>query len=167
MPLALGLFTILGEMSDLSEPNRIPPAALALGLAGLVPFAVSALLQWTERAIINPDWALSAGLIYGAVILSFLGGIRWGTAIGPYGAVRQGREFALSMVPPLAGWVALLLPPTPAICLLAAGFFMQALWDVMAVERGRLPPWFGRLRLILTAGAVAALMAMLAKLAVG
>jgi hypothetical protein len=38
---------------------------------------------------------------------------------------------------------------------------MQALWDVTAVEQGRLPRWFGKLRMILTAGAVVSLIAML------
>ena len=49
----------------------------------------------------------------------------------------------------------------PASALLIAGFLMQALWDVTSVEAGRLPRWFGKLRMILTAGAVVSLIATL------
>jgi hypothetical protein len=38
---------------------------------------------------------------------------------------------------------------------------MQALWDVTSVEAGRLPSWFGKLRMLLTAGAVVSLIAAL------
>lgn len=154
-------------MADLSDVNRIPPAALGLGLAGLLPLALAALAQWIALPVLPASWALVAGIAYGAVILSFLGGIRWGTAIGPYSSARQGVELAMSTVPALAGWAALLFTPVPALCLLAAGFFMQALSDVMAVERGRLPPWFGKLRLLLTAGAIVSLIAMLTRLVLG
>jgi hypothetical protein len=49
----------------------------------------------------------------------------------------------------------------PALALLIAGFLMQALWDVTSVEGGRLPQWFGKLRMLLTAGAVVSLVVAL------
>ena len=91
-------------------------------------------------------------MIYGAIILSFLGGIRWGTAIGPYDTGRQSLEFSASVLGSLAGLAAAFLPAIPALALLIAGFLMQGLWDVMSVDAGRLPAWFGRLRMILTGG---------------
>ena len=154
-------------MTDLSEPHRIPSAALSVGLAGLVPFVVAASAQWITLTWVERDWALAAGMIYGAIVLSFTGGIRWGTAIGPYGSARQREEFGLSLIPPLAGWTALLLPSIPGLCLLMAGFLAQAMWDVTTVENGRLPPWFGKLRLGLTAGAVLSLIAMLVRVLLG
>jgi hypothetical protein len=54
-------------------------AAWALGLAGLIPFVALALL-----VALNPrikEEAASALLAYGAIILSFLGGIRWGFTV--------------------------------------------------------------------------------------
>ena len=93
--------------------------------------------------------------------MSFLGGIRWGTAIGPYDTRRQGLEFAASVLGSLAGLAAIFIPAVPALTLLIAGFLMQALWDVTSVESGRLPAWFGKLRMLLTAGAVISLTAAL------
>ena len=65
------------------------------------------------------------------------------------------------MLGSLAGLAAVFLPAIPALALLIAGFLMQGLWDVMSVDAGRLPAWFGRLRMILTAGAVVSLVAAL------
>jgi hypothetical protein len=148
-------------MADLADPRRIPTGALVLGLAGLIPFVIAALAQWPIGLPPLPFDSLAAGVVYGAVILSFLGGIRWGTAIGPYGRATQIRDMTMSVVPSIAGWIAVLLPSVPALCLLLIGFLLQALWDVIDVEDGRLPGWFGRLRMMLTAGVVAALLAML------
>ena len=66
----------------LSYPT-IPPAALTLGLAGLLPFAACAAaahaLPPGQQGV-----ALQALAGYGAVILSFFGGVRWGLVIrGP------------------------------------------------------------------------------------
>lgn len=141
--------------------HSIPAAALALGLAGLIPFAGGALGLWIHVPVIGPEAALKLVTVYGAIILSFLGGIRWGTAIGPYDSRRQTFEFSLSVIGSLAGLLACFLEPVPALTLLIAGFLMQALWDVTSVEAGRLPSWFGKLRMILTAGAVIALIAAL------
>lgn len=146
-------------MHWLSQPARIPRLALWLGLLGAVPFLVGALGVWVPRIDHIP--ILGASLLYGAVILSFLGGIRWGTAIGPYGATRQALEFSGSVLPAIAAWLALLMPPAAGLSLLIIGFLMQALWDVITVEEGRLPPWFGKLRMILTSIVTVSLMAIL------
>jgi hypothetical protein len=147
----------------MTEPSRIPPSALALGIAGLMPFIAAALLQWTPPTGLDSGWAAAAGSAYGAVILSFLGGIRWGVALGPIAARQRQNDFALSVLPSLAGWTSLLLPALPGLALLVAGFLLQALWDALAADAGRLPQWFGRLRMILTTGAVASLIAILAR----
>jgi len=56
---------------------RIPTPVLVLGLAGLLPFFVSAFLSFGSDEKTAALGLLSLGT-YGAVILSFLGGIRWG-----------------------------------------------------------------------------------------
>ena len=139
----------------------IPAPALALGLAGLIPFFAGAAALWVALPVLTPELGLRLITAYGAIILSFLGGIRWGTAIGPYDTRRQGLEFSASVLGSLAGLAALFIPPVPALTLLITGFLMQGLWDVMSVEAGRLPPWFGKLRMLLTAGAVISLTAAL------
>jgi hypothetical protein len=148
-------------MHWLSEPAQIPRPALWLGLLGAVPFLIGAAGLWMPQ--INQLPILGATLLYGAVILSFLGGIRWGTAIGPYGATRQALEFSGSVLPAIAAWLALLMPPPAGLSLLIIGFLMQALWDVITVEEGRLPLWFGKLRMILTSIVVISLMTILIK----
>lgn len=148
-------------MSDHSISGKIPGAALVLGLAGLVPFVAGAASLWASMPLLPSQTGLRLAIIYGAIILSFLGGIRWGTAIGPYDTGRQARDFAASVLGSLAGLAAAFLPAIPALALLIAGFLMQGLWDVMSADAGRLPAWFGRLRMILTGGAVVALVAAL------
>ena len=148
-------------MSDHSLSGKIPGPALALGLAGLIPFVAGAAALWVNIPLLPPATGLKLAIMYGAIILSFLGGIRWGTAIGPYDSGRQASEFPASVLGSIAALAAVFLPAIPALALLIAGFLMQGLWDVMSVDAGRLPGWFGRLRMILTAGAVIALIATL------
>ena len=148
-------------MTEQNVSTSIPAAALALGLAGLIPFAAGAAALWVPLPPLNPELGLKLAIFYGAIILSFLGGIRWGTAIGPYDTRRQGLELSASVLGSLAGLAAVFIPAVPALTLLIAGFLMQGLWDVISVEAGRLPQWFGKLRMLLTAGAVISLTAAL------
>jgi hypothetical protein len=131
---------------------RIPPAPLWLGLAGLLPFAAAA----AGAHLLPPDQqglALRALLAYGAVILSFLGGVRWGLAIRDAEAGALLPRLAWSVTPSLLGWVALLLPAAPGLALLAAGFAAALLADLRASEA---PGWYRRLRLPLSLGAILA-----------
>jgi hypothetical protein len=153
-------------MASLVEPNRVPRSALVLGLGGLIPFIALAIGVWRPLAWLPQQQALTAFIVYGAVILSFLGGIRWGAAIGPHGPPRPARDFSLSVVPSLAGWAAPFLPPVIGVALLISGFLLQALWDVVASETGELPPWFGSLRAALTAVVTIASIAVLLRLLV-
>jgi len=84
-----------------------PPAwAWILGLAGLIPFVMCAAMQWYGP----PGWRMLAGLAllsYGAVIVSFLGGIHWGLAMraSPVPTPR----LIWGVMPSLLGWSAVLL----------------------------------------------------------
>ncbi|MFN4143830.1 DUF3429 domain-containing protein [Aestuariivirga sp.] len=148
-------------MSGQQASSTIPAVAFLLGLAGLIPFAAGALSLWLPLPVLTPELGIKLVISYGAIILSFLGGIRWGTAIGPYDSRRQGLEFSASVLGSLAGLAAVFIPHVPALTLLIAGFLMQGLWDVTSVEAGRLPSWFGKLRMLLTAGVVVSLTAAL------
>ena len=57
----------------------VPPAAAVLGLAGVLPFVAAAVGSLQPGPL--GAFALTALIAYGAVILSFLGGIHWGMAI--------------------------------------------------------------------------------------
>lgn len=160
-----------------SKVQSIPTPALVLGIAGLIPFflcaAVACLsVQGSEllesfrfssgRSTLSGDElkakAIAALGAYGAIILSFLGGIRWGNVLNNKTLIRQWTPLLFSVVPSLIAWPALLLPATWTLSVLAAGFVMQYAYDVESIRKKELPAWFGRLRTILTTGAIVALL---------
>ena len=98
-------------MVSLAGTDRMPMAAALLGFAGALPFVFFAGALWLPPPFPSVPFAFSGGLVYGAVILSFLGGIRWGTALGMGEGEHRSMTFAVSVLPALAGWVALALPP--------------------------------------------------------
>jgi hypothetical protein len=137
-------------MPPLSDPDRIPPAALALGLGGVLPFLAGALAVawgWPSPALPPPSVALQA---YGAVILSFLGGARWGLALHLADSRQRAATLAWSVLPSLAAWAALLQPPSTGLPVLAALFLVAGLADLNITALGA-PPWYRRLRVLLTA----------------
>ena len=67
-------------------------------------------LRWLRLGWADLLHAPRQSLAYGAVILSFLGGIRWGAALRGIGASQRRFDFAISVIPSLAGWAALLIP---------------------------------------------------------
>ncbi len=151
-----------------SKTLEIPLPALMLGVGGLLPFVATAIAVWHQPEIGNKasslnisEFALHALGAYGAVILSFLGGVRWGKLLDDDARLRQWSPLTLSVLPSLIGWCSLLLTPAAMLLLLIAGFAIQYALDLMAVRRLELPAWFGRLRLILSSGAVLSLIVAL------
>jgi hypothetical protein len=129
-----------------------------LGYSGLIPFAAAAV------ALFGPaSWrglALPALAAYGAVILSFLGGVHWGLALRatPEEAPAAWPRLALGVLPALVGWVALLLPARPGLALLAAGVLAVAAVETAAARRGLVPRSYLGLRWALSLGAGACLL---------
>lgn len=150
---------------NMTARTSTPGMALLLGLSSGVPFIAGGALVWLEAPPMRIGLILVATLGYGAIVLSFLGGVRFGVAMSRAGSNAAMSASMLSAgLPALAGWIALLAPPIVGTALLIAGFLVQALWDVMSVQAGRLPHWYGRLRLGLTFIAVIALLSILARL---
>lgn len=116
--------------------------AWLLGLVGLLPFyvlaAVAAIVEL--RAL-----AVTAYLAYGAVILSFLGGIAWGRAL----STTDANAYRLAVLPSLVAWAALLMPQAAGLAMLAAGFSLQGWLDWRSL-RDPETVWFGRLRALLS-----------------
>lgn len=123
--------------------------AWLLGLVGLLPFYLLAAVAGIEelRAL-----AAVAYLSYGAVILSFLGGIAWGRAL----SASDAKAYRLSIVPSLVAWAALLVPQAAGIAMLAAGFSLQGWLDWRSL-RDPATVWFGRLRVILSIAVLASM----------
>lgn len=143
----------------------IPTVALVLGLAGLIPFfcaALGSILLSNELAATS----LTALGAYGAVILSFLGGVKWGVVLNDKAALKRWQPLVLSVIPSIIAWVALLLPPMMLLSFLAAAMVFQYFLDTQSVQAKKLPAWYGRLRLILTTGAVVSLLLGLVALVV-
>jgi hypothetical protein len=136
----------------------VHPLARPLGLAGLIPFLVCALGVWFAP----PGWrgtSLIALLVYGAVILSFLGAVHWGLALAQPGHTRNGQRLVLGVLPALIGWTSVLTVPRYGLGLLVAGFGLVFLAERAAVADGALPQDYFALRRVLTLGAVLALAA--------
>ncbi len=138
---------------DTRDSQSIPKPALLLGLAGLLPFAATAILSWVGGTDLQAraGFALAA---YGAVILSFLGGIKWGAVLYNQNDLQHWGPLGLSVAPSILAWFALLFSVPVALALLTAGLLGQFYLDRQSVNRNELPGWFGRLRLMLTTGAV-------------
>ena len=148
-------------------PNRLPLLAVLLGLGGLIPFlgcgagALAFGADWANRSLL--------GLVaYGACILSFLGAVHWGFALGAAAALPPGglqlltlqpagvlcTRLALGVLPALIGWVALLVaffgPPSIALAVLTFGFVATIIAEAQADRRGLLPPGYVWLRWVLS-----------------
>lgn len=141
-----------------SDTSRAPGAALVLGVLGILPFVVFALASHlTEGFIQAQAWfALTA---YGAVILSFLGGVHWGMAIARnYPATIMTPRLIISVVPSLFGWAALMMPTVIGLLTMALAYGAMLWTDFHATRLGHAPAWYPRLRLPLTAGVVLCLL---------
>jgi hypothetical protein len=127
----------------------VPTPAALLGLGGVIPFAAAAAGSFADGA--SGAWAQFGLLAYGAVSLSFLGGIHWGLALAR--DVSGMRELGIGVLPSLAGWAGLLMGGAAGLLLLTAGFLAMLVLNVGLTRDRVAPPWFARLRGVLT-GAV-------------
>lgn len=80
-----------------------------LGHAGLIPFALLALLVWLVDIELR-EWAAHAMAAYAALIASFLGGIHWGAIWGRNG-VSEVSPIWWGITPSLLAWPGVLMPP--------------------------------------------------------
>lgn len=124
-----------------SEALAVQNRARLLGYLGIVPFAVIALLMgtdWYSRLSLS-----SAMQAYAAIVLTFVGAIHWGRAMGSNDVQLQ----TYSVLPSLVGWFGTLLPSQQGLPLVALAFLLALLidWQLYSTHA-----WFRRLRLQLT-----------------
>ncbi|MEQ8557625.1 MAG: DUF3429 domain-containing protein [Henriciella sp.] len=145
-------------MSDVSPTFRHTAAGLTG--AGALPFIALTIAMGVLDAPTN----LTASfwlMVYATVILSFLGGIRWGLALtSPSGTPLR---LVLSVLPALAGWVivpyAILVQQIPSpewFLAYAALFALQFGWDWTSTA---VPGWFKPIRLMVSGVVIACLIA--------
>lgn len=126
----------------------IPRAALALGLAGLIPFLYGAaaivfpalaLAEYPARAILE---------IYGAVIFCFMAGCLWGFA------AKDGRDLwrwlGLSVIPAILIFFAILRFGRDSTAIMTVAFPALLILDVAFARAGLAPAWWMQLRILLT-----------------
>ena len=138
---------------------KTPQAPLALTTTSIIPFVASAGAMYVWRG----DTALqqTAGLwliVYGAVVMSFLGGVRWGAEMTRRDKPRFG-ELLSSIFGVLIGWTLVIAyfqwrPDKILFLAMAAALILHYVLDVMS---GEMPIWYRRLRVWPTLGAVLSL----------
>lgn len=136
------------------------PAYVAwLGYGGLLPFIGLTILAALDghRATLWSDLLLG----YGAVILSFVGALHWGLAMGlpALDAGLRRRAFVWSVVPALLAWLATMLPGSSASLMLVMGFAWHFVQDRRLARCAKLAAWYLPLRSRLSLVATACLLA--------
>lgn len=133
----------------------MPGSAAWLGGAGLLPFVAGASTLW-----MFPAWAAiaeSALVVYGAVILSFMGGCRWGLAAAGMGQGVTWSGLVISVAPALWAWPAVLIGGAAAAVMLACGLLVLLWADLVLTKENGAPTWWPTLRVPLSLGAAASL----------
>ena len=60
------------------------------------------------------------------------------------------RDMSVSIILPVLGWLAILLPDAYSVMILLLLFCIQGAWDSFSVYADKLPQWFGKIRITLT-----------------
>ncbi|XP_066482111.1 transmembrane protein 69 isoform X2 [Tiliqua scincoides] len=145
---------------DMKFLKDSPKPALYLSFAALIPF-VSVPLLMAIQEVFYPELVF-AQIAYGASVVSFLGGIRWGFAL-PEGSPAKPDwiNLANSVVPSLIAWIALLFHDdlTQAGIMVVMGLGIALHYDLALLPT--YPSWFKALRAILTIVAASSLVASL------
>ena len=157
-----------GTHGEAPASLAIPSVAALVGYAGALPFVIAATTYWLsdQDVAIRIQTALVA---YGAVVLSFLGGVRWGFEIfGTHPGAPRAFTLTIATLPAIAACGALLIDAAvPQLAILAAAYLGLLLSDVRAARAAEAPAWYPGLRVPLTVTVEVALAAAIAKLVIG
>ena len=135
---------------------RLPLIVVLLGYAGLVPFVLGpAWLAFSPGTA--PEWLSAAWAGYVTLLAAFLAGTFWGFALpaieGPSGLLGM---FIASLLLVLT-WVTMILSSVWQLYLLAVVFLLQLLADYWRERTLDTIPGYFKLRVTLTAGAIASI----------
>jgi hypothetical protein len=132
------------------NPMRaVPTPARILGLAGLIPFVALAVACIVAEPDVRPQ---AQGLLasYGATILAFMGGCRWGLASAGMGSGPSWGLLTAAVIPSLWAWGALALGHPFDLAMIAVGLAFLYVADVVLSMRGGAPDWWPAMRRPLT-----------------
>lgn len=137
-----------------------PKPALYLSFAGLIPLVSMPLLMVLQRTY-HPELAF-VQVTYGAVIVSFIGGMKWGFAVPENSPAKPDwLNLANSTVLPLLAWQALLMKDiTSSAVMIVLSLGIALHYDVSLLPT--YPLWLKGLRIVVTVLAALSLLATLA-----
>lgn len=131
-------------MSDATR-TTIPADGLLLGYGPMLPLVAAGCGVW----LLPHPWPVLAirwALIWGALILAFIGGVRRGFGFARDTASKP-QEIAAAVIYVAVAGLALAIPSAAiGLPVLAAGYVVAALMDRRAALRGDAPLYFAKLR---------------------
>lgn len=127
-----------------AQRASIPTLSLVFGFGPMLPLAAAALGAW----LLPPPWplyAVNCAIVWGALVLSFIAGVRRGFGFGSERASTLAEIVVMLIYFVIAG-VSLLVAPRSALALLTGGYALVGLLDHVGAKRGNVPLHFARLR---------------------
>ena len=136
--------------------KSIPNTPLLLSLAGLVPFFWGALTLANTNLMAWGQMWLGTGLVgtqvqinYSAVIMSFMSGVLWGFSTKTT-QLKAAICYTLSVLPALAVFFLVSTNSENKIEFLMVGFCLLIVLDLIFFRLDLTPPWWLRLRTVIT-----------------
>lgn len=148
------------------QKPQAPAALQVIGYGALVPLVAMAMVIAFTYPSTGADGALKAMIGYGAALLSFIGGIRWGIAVTAGGPYLLFRPLGLATLPMPFAWIVLFMDPRIGLAALMAGFLLLLLAERVGPE-SPMPGWYRALQLPFTIMVELALAASFAALLIG
>lgn len=146
-----------------ADDPRVPVNSAVLGYGPMLPLVAAAVAVWVATGALA-EVALRLAIIWGALVLTFIGGVRRGFGFA-LDRTSTASEIASSTSYFVIAGLALVLPyPDLALAALAFGFLLAGWLDRRAALAGNAPRHFARLRppqMLIGALALAALWAWL------
>ena len=151
----------MAQTSITKDQKTLKQWANILGYSGTIPFISLAVILLLDASSTTPaasgpaasGLAASALHLYGAIILSFLGGLHWGRIACNPDIKPSDKWFLIySVIPSLMGWSSYLLSDIwqGAALMLIAGFIISYVIDIRFIRLGAWQSWMKPLRTNLT-----------------
>lgn len=128
----------------ITERARVPWDAIVFGYGAMVPFPLTVIAVWLGGPALGA-LAVRLVVIWGALVLVFLAGVRRGLSFRTPGGPRW-MQIAMMLWLFLAGLGALALPTLVAMILLALGYLSLLVLDPIAARHDETPLYFARFR---------------------